>query len=65
MLANSNYQLNQKQFVAGVNFAASSPAPLTTPIESVQKTIESGVDGFVKTIDEKKKKKFAQLIILT
>lgn len=57
MLANTNYQLGHRQFGSDVSFKALAPAPLSAPIESVQKTIEGTVDGFVKSIDEEKKKK--------
>ena len=58
MLKTNDYQLNMSNnYANGVQFSANATAPLTAPIETVQKTIEGGVDSFVKTIDEEKKKK--------
>ena len=39
------------------NATATVGAPLSTPVEAVQKTIETGVDSFVKTVAEEKEKK--------
>ena len=52
MLKTNNYQLNSFNQANGIPFSANGAAPLSAPIESVQKTIEGGVDSFVKTIDE-------------
>ena len=55
-LNNNLYLKNNLNFRAD-NTEVQSNAPLTKPIESVQKTIESSVDTFVKTVEEEKEKK--------
>ena len=57
MTFGSYYNVNNSVQPYNTNFKAESSGLLSAPIETVQKTIESGVDSFTKKVEEKKKKK--------
>lgn len=61
MINSQDYILNNSYFQpynkSQVNFRAENSAPLSKPIETVQKSIEGSVDTFVKKVDKEKNKK--------
>ena len=58
-MVNGYYNRSNLYYVQQPNYAVANKgnAPLSKPIESVQKSIENSIDKFVSTVDEEKEKK--------